>query len=298
MPLLNPTVGHALFRADYRVSWFPDEGVAGQGTRLGYVQQNLGLICPLWQDDSNEWTAAGHVGSEIFHTHAVFPDGRPFPDDLWNIHLSTTYRQLFENGWIAGATLSVGSASDRPFAGIDEMTAGINAFLRVPSGEHNAWLFSLAYSSNSEVPIPIPGVAYVWQAADNLVLNLGLPLLVLYRPTEDLTLEASYMLLTTVHARASYRLSRPLQVYAGYDWGNESYLPVDRPSSNDRLFYFSQKLTGGVKFIVSKSFFLDLSGGYVFDRYYFEGHSISDSNKNRIDVGDGPFVSLQCQVRW
>jgi hypothetical protein len=170
--------------------------------------------------------------------------------------------------------------------------------LRVPSGDHNAWLFSLSYSATSELPIPIPGVAYVWQAADNLVLNIGLPFMALYRPTEDVTLELSYMLLTTVHARATYRLCKPLRIYAGYDWNNESYLPVDRPSENDRLFYFDQKLTAGMRAILSRNVSLDLSGGYVFDRYYFEGHSITDSHKNRIDVGAGPFVSLQCAVRW
>jgi hypothetical protein len=299
MPLLNPTVGHAVFRADYRATWLPDQSVIGQPARLGYLQQEVGITGPIWQDCSNEWTASLHVGNELFHTLAVFPDsGQPFPQDLWNIRLATSYRHLFENGWIAGATVSVGSASDRPFNSINEMTAGINAFLRVPSGDHNAWLFSLSYSSNSELPIPIPGVAYVWQVADNLVLNLGLPFMVLYRPTDDLTLECSYMLISTVHARATYRLAKPVRIYAGYDWGNESYLPANRLNDNDRLFYYSQRLTGGVKAYLSKNVSLDLSGGYVFDRYYFEGHSISDSNHNRINVGDGPFLSLQCQVWW
>jgi len=299
LPLLNPTVGNAVFRADYRSTWLPSASVIGQGTSLGYVEQDLGIRCPFWQDANNEWTGSLHVRNELFQTHAFFPDtGQSFPEELWDIRLATSYRHLFENGWIAGATVSIGSASDRPFAGIGEMTAGVNAFLRVPSGDHNAWLFSLSYSSNSEVPIPIPGVAYVWQPADNLVLNLGLPFMVMYRPTDDLTLECSYMLLTTVHARASYRLCKPVRIYAGYDWNNESYLPVDRPDVNDRLFYFNQKLSAGVRATLSKNVALDLSSGYVFDRYYFEGHSLSDSNHDRIDLGDAPFVSLQCQVHW
>jgi hypothetical protein len=149
-PFFNPAVGHAPFRADYRATWFPDEPVAGQPTHLGYVEQNLSFSFPLWQDATDELSAAVHVCNELFDTHAILPDTlQPFPEELWNIHLSTTYRHLFDNGWIGGGTVSVGSASDKPFDSIKEMTAGINAFLRVPQGEHNAWLFSLAYSTSA-----------------------------------------------------------------------------------------------------------------------------------------------------
>jgi hypothetical protein len=298
-PFFNPAVGHAPFRADYRATWFPDEPVAGQPTNLGYVEQEFSVSFPVWQNASDEWSAAIHVRDELFSTHAILPDTmQPFPDELWNIRLSTTVRHLFENGWIGGGTVSVGSASDRPFAGISEMTAGLNAFLRVPQGEHNAWLFSLAYSSNSQLPFPIPGVAYVWQPNDHFHANIGLPFLLMYRPWDDLTLDFSYMLLTNVHARATYRICAPLRIYAGYDWQNESYLLVDRPSENDQFFYYDQRLTGGIQYFLGSHALLDLSGGYVFDRFYFEGRSLSDSHHNRIDVGNGPFLALQAQIRW
>jgi hypothetical protein len=298
-PFFNPAVGHFPFRADYRATWFPDEPVTGQPTHLGYVEQNLSFSFPLWQNATDEMSAAVHVCNELFNTQAVLPDThQPFPDELWNIHLSTTYRHLFDNGWIGGGTVSVGSASDKPFEGIKEMTAGINAFLRVPQGEHNAWLFSLAYSSNSQLPIPIPGVAYVWMPNEYFHANIGLPFLVMYRPWEDLTLDFSYMLLTNVHARATYRVSAPLRIYAGYDWLNESYLLADRVNTDDRFFYYDQRLTGGVQYFFNRHASLDLCGGYVFDRFYFEGQSLSDDHHNRIDVGNGPFLSLQTQIRW
>ena len=57
------------------------------------------------------------------------------------------------------------------------------------------------YSPTSELPFPIPGVAYVWQPADNFRMNIGVPFMVMYRPVDDLTLDFSYMLVRTVHAR-------------------------------------------------------------------------------------------------
>jgi hypothetical protein len=297
--LANPELGHVPWRATYRVTWYPDEHVSGQPTNLGFVQQDVSLLLPCWQDHDDEWSAALHLRNESFHTLAILPDTHmPFPQELWNVRASTTYRHLFDNGWIAGGSLSLGSASDQPFHSINEMTAGINAFLRIPQGEHNAWLFTLSYSSNSELPIPIPGVSYVWHPSDQLLMNVGLPFLIVYRPTPDWTFDLSYMLLTNVHARATYRVLPWVLVYGGFDWNDESYLPVGRLDDRDRLYYYEKRLTTGVQVFLCKNASLDFASGYAFDRFYFEGHSLSDSNHNRIDVGDGPFVSLQLGVRW
>jgi hypothetical protein len=298
-PFMNPKVGQAPLRADYRVTWFPDEHVAAQVANLGYVQQDLTIAVPIWQDCTDEVTGSVHVRNETFHTLAVLPDtGQPFPQDLWNVRFGLNYRHLFDNGWIAGGGVSLGSASDQPFHSINEMTVGLNAFLRIPQGEHNAWLFSLAYSPTGELGFPIPGVAYVWQPSDQFRMNIGLPFQLVYRPIEDLTFDCSYMLLRTIHARATYRVCPPVRVYLAYDWSNEGYFLADRPDVNDRFFYYDQRLTTGVQANVGKHVLLDLAGGYVFDRYYFQGQHFSDSDTNRIDVGSGPFVSFQVQVRW
>jgi hypothetical protein len=297
---LNPTVGNAPILAAYRFAWFPSEPVSGQPTHLAYEQHDLLISVPVYQDCANEWLATANVRGETFQTHAILPStGQPFPDELWNIRFGATYRHLFDNGWIAGGTVTVGSASDKPFHSINEMTAGVNAFLRIPQGEHNAWLFTLTYSPTSDLPIPIPGVAYMWQPSEYFRANIGLPFQLMWRPTDDIALDFSYMLLTTVHARASYRLCRPVRLYVGYDWENESYFRVGRPDENDRFFYLDQRLSTGAQYFVSPHASLDLSTGYVFDRHYFEGKNVTNGTGfNRVDVGSGPYVSLQFRVRW
>jgi len=297
--LMAPTVGHLFPRADYRAGWFPDEPVRGQPTNLGYVQQSLSFNTPFWQDGPEEWAGSVHVQNELFHTSAILPDSRmPFPQDLWNIRLGTSYRHLFDNGWIAGGTLSVGSASDEPFHSIKEMTFGVNAFLRIPQGEHNAWLFSLNYSPTSEISFPIPGIAYVYQPSENFRANIGLPFALMYRPIDDLTLDFSYMLLRTVHAKASYRVYGPIRMYGGFDWSNESYFLADRANENDRFFYYDKRLSGGMQIFFSKGALLDLSAGYDFDRFYFQGAQYADNHHDRIDVGNGPFAGLRFEMRY
>jgi hypothetical protein len=299
---LNPNVGQLLYHADYRVTWFPDESVAGQGTRLGYVQQDFLTQIPICQDSCNEWSATARVRAELFHTGAILPDTRqPFPNDLWNIGLGTAYRHLFDNGYIGGLNVSVGSASDKPFSTINEMSLAATAFVRVPQGEHNAWLFTLNFSSNSEVlsGIPIPGVAYLWVPSEWFQATIGFPFAsVVYRPCDDLTLLFTYALLRTVHVRAVYRMAPAWRVYGSFDMENENYFLAERFDERSRFFYYDSRLSAGVQWNVCKEIFLDLSGGYVFDRYYFEGRSIRDSHFNRVNVGDGPFVMLNAGVKY
>jgi hypothetical protein len=299
--VMNANVGRLPILASYRATWFPEQPVAGQPTNLGYEEQDFTLVFPLWHYRTcDDLSASISVRNELFQTHAILPDTlQPFPDELWSIRVGTTYRHLFDNGWIAGGSVNFGSVSDKPFHSIDEMTVGLNAFLRMPSGEHNAWLFSLAYSPTGQLPFPIPGVAFVWQPSENFRANIGLPFHVWWRPVEDVTLDFSYMLLTTVHARASYRVWRPLCIYIAYASESEAYLLADRPDTNDRFFNVDQRLGAGTVVTLGRHAAIDLSGGYIFDRYFFEGKSItSGTHFNRVDVGNGAYLSAQLQLRW
>ena len=299
---MSPTVGHVPLHADYRAVWFPDEPVSGQPTNLGYVEQDLSLSFPIWQDSENEWSASSHVRAEVFHTGAMLPDTHePFPNELWNIHLGTNYRHLFDNGWIGGASVNLGSASDKPFSTINEMVVGANLSLRVPQGEHNAWLFTLNYSTNSEFlnGIPIPGVAYFYAPVDWFQATIGVPFAsIIVRPLDDLTLQLSYAPITTIHARATYRLLRPVRIYTAFDWGPESYFRAERLDERERLFYYDKRLTAGMQVVLSQHVSLDLSGGYDFDRFYFEGKRFTDRGHNRLDLGEAPYAALRIDIRF
>ena len=114
--------------------------------------------------------------------------------------------------------MSVGSASDHPFATIHELDIGMNAMLRIPEGDHNAWVFTLMYSPMSELNFPIPGVAFSFNPSPDFHANIGLPFSVMWRPTDDWQFQASYMLIRTVHLKAQFRIartSRPLPPTTG-----------------------------------------------------------------------------------
>jgi len=299
--MLEPTFGKLIFRSDYRISFYPDQRVEQQPAQLGFTEHRVSLSVPLWQNSRDEWTVFANADLEDFRTRAVLPDtGTRFPGELWDVRFGTTYRHKLDNDWIAGGNVTVGSASDKPFSSTDELFVRAMGFLRVPQGERNAWIFSLLYASDSEFlgGIPIPGIAYQYSPSESLRVVIGVPFSsVEYRPFEKLTLEASYFPLRKVRARATYEVFRPLRVWAGFDWANESHFRADRTEKDDKLYYYEKRLAGGIRFDLRHAG-VEVYGGRTFDRFYFEGDSYSERNRNRIDVHDGWFGVVRVSVRY
>jgi hypothetical protein len=197
-----------------------------------------------------------------------------------------------------GGGLNLGSASDRPFASIDEMFVAAMAFLRIPSGERNAWMLSVMYSPTNELRFPIPGVAYQYAPSDDFHLNIGLPFSIMCRPTERLTLEASYMPIHTIHAKAKYKIVDWLAAFAAYDWAFEAYSLADRVQFDQRFFMYDQRVAAGLESNIGEHGFVELASGLVFDRYSFEGRQWDTTQFNRVTFGNGPFVTLQAGLRF
>jgi len=303
MDLLSPELGKLPVRSDYRLTVVPDQPVDRQPTDLGLIQHDFTLAGPLWQSATDEWGGSFRVRAQDFDTRAVLPDtGERFPDELYNIRFGTSYRHRFASGWIAGGHLRVGSPSDRPFHSFDEVELGATAFLSVPARERDAWLFFIDYSNTREfledIPV-VPGFGYAYRPSEQFsaVITTGIAS-IQYRPTEKLTLQASYVAVRTVDARIMYQIFRPVRLWAGFDWGSERYLRAERRDTDDRLFYHEKRVRVGATIGLARWLYVEVVGGYTFDRFYFEGEGYSDRDENRIDVGDGPFAALRVGVRF
>jgi hypothetical protein len=290
---------HPADSLQYRTIWFPTVAVRGQASDFQMLGQDLSLTHPLWTDPLNALSLAGGVRNRLIDTGAVLPDtGQPVPSELWNADLGLRYARQLDDGWITGGGVSIGSASDHPFASVREMYVGMNAMLRIPQGENNAWIFMLVYSPTGQLNFPLPMVAFSYNPSPQLHANIGLPLQVTWRPSEDWQLQASYMLISTIHLKAEYRFTDRLIAVAAYDWSNEAYSLVDRPEQNDRFFLYDQRVSLGLQVLFFRHWTGTLSAGYVFDRYLFQGTSFSAGSSDRVNLGAGPFVSLGLGGRY
>ena len=283
----------------YATIWTPVVPVQGQATDFEMIRQDLSFTHPLWKDSLNALSLTGGVRNELIETDAILPNtGQAVPSELWGVNLGLRYSRQLDDGWITGGGVSIGSASDHPFATIHEMNVGMNAMLRIPQGEHNAWLFTLSYSPMGELAFPVPGVAYSWNPSPQFHANIGLPLMISWRPTDELQFQASYMLLRTIHVKAQYRFTHWLSAFAAYDWSNESYILLDSPDVNDRFYIYDQRVSLGLQTSFLQHFTASVSGGFIFDRYLFEGTSSTSSSADQVYLGSGPFAALNLGVRY
>jgi hypothetical protein len=119
-----------------------------------------------------------------------------------------------------------------------------------------------------------------------------------YSPVAPLTLSATYIAVRTVDVRLTYQVARPVRLWVGFDWTNERYLLADRADPKDRLFYYEKRIRAGAIVGLARQAFVDVTVGYTFDRFYFEGEDYGERDQNRIDVGAGPFAQIRLGVRF
>ncbi len=282
----------------YRAFWFPNEPVKGQAADWEMVGQDFSMAYPLWVDLPNRLMITAGVHNRLIDTDAILPDShQPYPSELWNAQAGLMYLRQLSGDRMLGGGVSVGSASDHPFASIREMNVSMNAMYRIPSGERNAWMFMVLYSPTSEIQFPIPAVSYSYNPSDQFHANIGLPFMLSYKPNDRWSFVASYMLIHTIHVKAIYKIADRLNAFAGYDWSNEVYMLRDRIVDSDRFFLYDQRVTLGLDFPMTSWLSAELVGGYAFNRFSFSGSQWDSVGTDRVDIDPGPFVSLGVSVR-
>lgn len=294
----NPPRGHSpgARRAPFRLSasWLPVRDVEGQAADLGMTGLLAELAVPvrIAPDGRSIWLAMSSLEHLTLDTDAILPDSLiAVPDNLWKVNFGGMHRREFDNGWKAGGLLTVGTASDRPFADLEDLTLTSVGFVEVPWGSRDAWNFSLFYSPTSQLPFPIPGIAYVWRPSERLTANIGVPFSLRY--DGDLwAFSADYRPLTAVNLRAARKLGDGWQAYARYEIVNDIYWLAERTNSHDRLFLFDQRAAVGVERALPGGFALDVSAAYVFDRSIFQAESFSDDRRDELHIAPGAAVSV------
>ncbi len=299
---LRPVLGQLEPHAKYEARGAFRVDVDDQATRLNFFEHRLDAVLPLAQDERSEWSLDLGLGQMDLRTGARLPDtGGRLPDDLWAPRIGTTWRGRLDNDWLAGVNVTLASPSDKPFDSVEEVAVRSTGFVRIPRGERDAWVLMLNIASDREFApgVPIPGVAYEWNPDDRLQALMGLPFTsARYRPHEKVTLSAAYRLPRTVHAKAAWEAADGLTLFGGFDWSNRRWFRHDRSDDDDRLHYYEKHIELGAEVEWGEAVTLTATGGYAFDRMFFEGEDYDDRGRNRIDLADGPYLGLELAIRF
>ena len=274
--------------------WIPAQDLQDDPGELAMNGEDLELAFPLRVYPDGIWLALGNVRRLEIVTASRFPDsGLQLPSQLWDIEVGAMRLREFSSGWRAGGMLRVGSPSDQPFAALRDMTVTLLGFLTIPRGQRDAWSFSLFYSPTAQVIYPIPGIAYVWRPSDQFQANLGVPFSLDYRPTETLSVTASYRPLNQVQVMVRQSLGPSWDLYGGYWVTNQTYLLSERVDRHERTFIFDQRLVLGAQYALGRGWRLDFSSGYVFDRRIFQAERFAGDRTDELSIDPGVVGTLQ-----
>ncbi|MFW6145709.1 MAG: hypothetical protein ACOC7R_00080 [Planctomycetota bacterium] len=298
---LKPRLGEQTPWASYDVEALFDADVADQDADLSAIRHALGFSVPVHQQTDTDISIIGFAGGWDLATDAVLPDtGEDLPEALYDVQLGGQVRRRLANDWIGGLFVAVGSASDKLFDTSDEYVFNAVAVLRSPEERPEGWILSLAISNQTSLLpyVPLPGAAY-YIKRDSLTAVLGLPASSLHwEPIDDWAVDLSYMLFHKAFAEVSWHPVEQLILFGQFRWDNDTWFRAGRADDDDRLFYYEKRAAAGLRYYHTRQIVFELSGGWAFDRFFFEGEDYGDRDQNRIDLGDGPFAAGNVRLRF
>ena len=107
------------------------------------------------------------------------------------------------------------------------------------------------------------------------------------------------MPLTTVNARATYRLVGKVFVFAGFESLQETYLLADRETGTATASWaLRSELLGGIRWDLWQHVAWDINAGYAFDRYYGVGQNQIGHLNDQLNIASGAFLSTNLSIRF
>ena len=301
VPSTRPRRGGGPFGSAAPVSlggfWAPATDVVGQPATLGMNAEFARVAAPLVPPREGEplWIGIGRFGRLELATEAILPDSnQPVPEQLWLVETGVTHIRPLASGGTLGGTFLFGSASDQPFAAGRDLTLMAIAFWNTPAkNDRDEWNFSVFYSPTSQLPYPLPGLAYAWRPSDAFEAKLGLPASVEWRPDDAWTISAAYFPLVNVNVEARRKLAADWSFVAFYRTDTQIYFLADRLLDDERFYVFDQRAAVGFERSLGGGFTIEALASWLFDRELFQGTNFTSGRTDVVEFDPGPGVSLQ-----
>jgi hypothetical protein len=286
--------------AAYNFTFYDKKDARGQDTSMEmYLHEAAGLI-PVMNRADQDLAVAAMFSDRYTKTGAVMPrDGAKIPESLYNFKTGPFFRKQLDNDWLTGAAFLVGSSTNKLFNSWDEVTLRGDAFVAIPARKDDAWLLYLDYNNNRYYwrGYPVPGAGYWYKPSEKLEAIIGLPVFyVNIKPFQKTDIKFSYIAIDYVYARASYEVTPSLKVFGMFVWDNDVYARADRSTGDYRLVYYEKEVSAGIHWQFMKYAGLKISGGYAFDRFFYEDRRYDKRKENEVKFKDGPFVEAHIGI--
>lgn len=284
-------------RVSYEGQGYSPEHVRGTSSSLSLQKHRLRISRRLRADPSF-LSIEANAELERSHTRARFPGSRnTLPNELWNVSIGANYRKPLERERSLGASVTIGSPSDRPFASIRETSLSANLTYRVPaSTPRDQWLFFVNESNTRGFLrwVPLPGFGYLFDRDETFKLFLGVPVVgFFWMPSRTWMVNAFYFPVQSGQFQVSHFVDYA-RFYAGFRSAENVYLRAGRDDVRDRLFSSETDVHFGAAAPLSRVLSADLCTRYVFRRYYYEGKNFADrKTARRLDMDPSLSATLK-----
>lgn len=252
------------------------------------TQHRLTTAYPVTKDNTDTYSLYAVASSLHFgDTPVLSGPSTVVAKDFYRVELGAHFSRRLENGHGWGGRFSVGSASDRLFAGTRDMIFTATANYSFPGSETSHWVLTVFISNNSPIAnsIPIPGFIYLFRT-NRFIGMFGLPFASFqWTPFLPWTLAVT-IFGPSINSEIIYGERGHIQGFAGFNWNPQSFLRHDRALDQDRLFVNEMKAVAGVRSPLNSNLSGELSAGYAFNRSVFEGPRFDKRDRGHFNLQD------------
>lgn len=258
------------------------------------------LSVPVYQTDN--FSTSIFAKSQEFHFANIpvnpLTTSTDFYDQQFGFKMS--YKEDQDHSW--HVSTAYGSASDKTFESGDVSTLSMTLVRKKIVSPMSSWNFFLNYSNNRHFlnNIPLPGLAYSFASNDRRQgWVLGFPFCLYWaRPTEKVSTSLFILFPSSLRASVGYMFSPPWQANFKIQYGQDVFIPANRPDKDVRFFYETKKASVGLKTFINKDNVFELDFGRSFNRSMFNGKSSINLTSDRVDLADEWQLTASLQAAY
>lgn len=271
--------------------YLPTSDIEGGADQTQVLNTGIGATQRIYKGDQTQ-IAVGAKYQKLDLTAES-----PLLRDYYNQQGSVSFKRDLKDDKFWLASLSYGSASDRPFKSNRDNTLSANYIQKINS----KWFVAGNYSNNRTFlnNIPIPGFFYVKEMSRERTFVIGFPFLYIVEPlSSKWTLRYLGILPWSHRLKLLYTKWKFIKPYLGLEQSPQTYFRHDRDSRYNRFFWFERRASLGVESGLGRSLKFDLFGGYAFDRQFFEARNFSQSKDFLINLENSYFIGLNVRYNF
>lgn len=264
-----------------------------------FTENKLNISSPVFKSEKDT-VSLSLIGSNIHLGNSLMLDsGKLVPTDLYRFELGAQYFNQLPDKKNWGIRGSIGSAGDKPFANLNDVTYSLSANYGFPGSGNGYWKVSVFFSNNNPIRnyVPIPGFAYLYKT-ESFTGVFGFPVMSLqWTPVFPWSFTLG-IFGPTIQSEVGYGSIDRFQVFSGFYWTRQSYIPNQRDNAKDRLTIEEKKAAVGFRTPIWESILAEFQLGQAFDRSVYIGNGLLNKEGGSASIPSDWYMSTNIKLKF